>query len=363
VDNLTHALAGALLGAALPPEHAAADGRDMPYRARAVYCAIVTNLPDLDYLTLVGAAPFEALNLHRGVTHSFLLAPLWGAAIGGLAWWLLRKRFRALELMVLAVAGLLLHGVLDLLTSYGTQIFAPLTSRPFALPLLFIVDPLVWLLLGTGVVLAWRRSSVAVARGGLLALAGYVALCGAFMLRAEQVATAVAEQRGWTRDVVVFPQPLSPLHWKLVVVDGDHYRTTNLGILADPFGGEPPAPLAEDASSLLRLWRSYRSPDALEWTERHRYGADPLMRGFARFAWSREELGGFRRFALLPQLYALGNDGTDAGCGWFTDLRFELPGVANPFVAGICHGPVDGRLSKSSGWRLADGERPPARGK
>lgn len=355
MDNLTHTLAGALLGAALPDER---DG-GMPLKARAVYCAIVTNLPDLDYLTAIGAAPFEALNLHRGVTHSLLMAPLWGALVGGLAWWLLRERFRALELVVLAVAAVLLHAMLDLLTSYGTQLFAPLSAQPFALPLLFIIDPWIWLLLGVGAALTWQRGSVAVARGGLIALTAYVALCGALMLRAEQLAGDAAARRGWARDLVVLPQPLSPLHWKVVVVDGDLYHTAYLDVL----GGAPNPPQREDAPWLTQLWRAYQPADALDWTHRHRYGGDPLMRGFARFAWSREELAEFRRFALLPQMYAVSNEGVDAGCGWFTDLRFEHKAFPNPFVAGICHGPVEGRLSKSTGWRLATGDAPVARGK
>ena len=355
MDNLTHTLAGALLGAALPAER---DG-GMPLKARAAYCAVITNLPDLDYLTAFWAAPFEVLNLHRGVTHSFLMAPVWGALIGGLAWYALRERYRAAELVLLAIAAVLLHAALDLLTSYGTQLFAPLSTQPHALAVLFIIDPWAWLLLGAGAALAWVRGSVGLARGALLAFAGYVALCGALMLRAEQLAAEAAARRGMPRSVVVFPQPLTPTHWKVVVVDDEMYHTAYLDLL----GGERRAPLREDAPWLARVWDVYQPADALDWTHRHRYGGDPLMRGFARFAWSREELAEFRRFALLPQMYAVTNEGVDAGCGWFTDLRFEHKAFPNPFVAGICHGPVDGRLSKSAGWRLAEGAGPPAHGK
>jgi inner membrane protein len=355
VDNLTHTLAGALLGAALPAEK---DG-GMPFKARAAYCAVVTNLPDLDYLTAFGAAPFEVLNLHRGVTHSFLMAPVWGALIGGLAWYALRRRYRATELALLAIAAVLLHAALDLLTSYGVQLFAPLSAQPHALAVLFILDPWAWLLLGAGVALAWTRGSVELARGALLGFVGYVALCGALMLRAEHLAAEAAARRGLPRSVVVFPQPLTPTHWKVVVVEDDDYHTAYLDLL----GGEPAPPPSDDAPWFSRVWSVYRPADALDWTHRNRYGVDPLMRGFARFAWSREELAEFRRFALLPQMYALSNEGTDAGCGWFTDLRFEHPAFPNPFVAGICHGPVDGRLSKSVGWRLAEDAGPPALGR
>lgn len=359
MDNLTHTLTGALLGAALPVEKPADQAGGMSLKARAAYCAIVTNLPDLDYLTAIGAAPFEAFNLHRGVTHSLLMAPVWGAVIGGLAFLALRERFRAFELVLLATAAALLHTTLDLLTSYGTQLFAPLSSAPHSLPLLFIIDPIVLLLAGIGAVLVWVRGSVPVARGMLLALAGYVALCGVLMLRAEQVALAEATKKGLPRSVVVFPQPFSPARWKLIVFEDDAYHTAYL----DLFATAPRARVREDAGALATLWSAYQPADKLEWMRRPRHGVDPLMRGFARFAWGREEIAGFRRFALLPQMYAVSNEGADAGCGWFTDLRFELKGVPNPFVAGICHGPVDGRLSRSAGWRLAEDAPPSARGR
>ena len=357
MDNITHTLSGLLIGAALPAEPG--DLRALPLKARAAFCAVVTNLPDLDLLFGGGSDPFLALNLHRGITHSFLMAPLWGASIGLLAYLALGRRHRPVELVLLATAAFALHATLDLLTSYGTQVFAPISNQAHALPLLFIFDPLLWALLGAGAVLMWLRSSVTVARGALVAFTGYVALCGAFMLRAEQLAMHEADSRGLARSVLVFPQPLSPTHWKLVVVDDDRYHSAYANVL----GLGPRAAPAKDASRLVRVWNAYQPSDALKWTRREQYGADPMMRGFARFAFSREELAEFRRFALLPHLYAVTNRGPDAGCGWFTDLRFEIKGVDNPFTVGMCHGPVAGKLSKSQGWSLETSDAPPAPGR
>ena len=354
MDNLTHTLAGLLLGAALPAD----DGRGLPLKARAAFCALATNLPDLDGLVALGALPFEALNLHRGISHSFVMAPLWGTLAGVLGWLALRRRHRLAEFIVLGIASFLLHDALDLLTSYGTQIFAPFSTRAHSLPLLFIFDPYLWLLLATGAFVAWRRESVALARGGLVVLTAYVALCGGLMLRAESVAAQQAERQGLAHDVLVRPQPLSPAHWKIVVVDGDRYHTSYL----DLFGTTPREPVRLDAPMLEQVWGAYQPADHLEWTHRHRYGAEPLMRGFARFAWGREELAEFRRFALLPQLYSVSNQSEERGCAWFTDLRFEIRSVPNPFVAGLCHGPDGDQLSKSVGWEIASAAGPPARG-
>jgi inner membrane protein len=345
VDNLTHVLSGALLGAALTPDD---QERAVPARTRVVLAVVATNLPDLDLLFGLFADPLALLNLHRGITHSFLAAPLLGLAAAAVAHQLTGRRHRLRDLWLIATLAVLLHCGLDLLTAYGTQILAPFSARAFALPLLFIIDPLVWLLLGTACVLAWHRGSSAIAQRGLLALGAYVVVCGMAMLWATRIAQLHAKQQGLAQVVVALPQPLSPAHWKLVIVDGEEYRSSYLDILG--FG--PRAPADPDANFLARTWAAYQPADALNWRRRHRYGIDPMMRGFTKYAWRRDEMAEFRRFALLPQVYGLTNRGVDSGCGWFTDLRFETPAFSPPFRYGMCHGPVDGRLHHDRGWTL-----------
>jgi len=352
VDNLTHVLSGALLGAALTPDD---PERAVPARTRVLLAIVATNLPDLDLLFGLFADPLALLNLHRGITHSFLIAPLLGLAAAGAAHQLTKRRHRFGDLWLIATLAVLLHIALDLLTSFGTQIFAPISTRPFALPVLFIIDPLVWLLLGTACALAWRRSSTAIARNGLIALGAYCALCGGAMLWAAQVGKLHAQQRGLGGTVLALPQPLSPAHWKVVIVDRDEYHSAYLNLL----GTGARAPADAEAGMLARTWAAYQPADALSWRRRHRFGIDPLMRGFTKYAWQREELAEFRRFALLPQVYSLTNRGIDAGCGWFTDLRFETPATSPPFRFGMCHGPVDGRLYHDRGWSLETDDAPP----
>jgi inner membrane protein len=352
VDNLTHVLSGALLGAVTTPD--APDARSLPTRSRVLLAVVATNAPDLDYLTAFLSDPLTVLNLHRGITHSVVMAPLWGVLVAGVAHLVTRRRHRFAELWLLATLALLFHCALDSLTSYGTQLFAPLSSAPYAFPVLFIIDPLCWLILGTACALAWRRGSLAVARAGLAALVGYVVLASGLMLWAERAAIGYSQSVGAGRTVLALPQPLSPTHWKLVVIDGDTYHTAYLSLLG---GARAAAP--DDAGFLARSWAGYQPATALHWVKRHRFGTDPPMRGFGRYAWTRDELGEFRRFALLPQLYAIIDRGGDAGCGWFADLRFETPARSPPFRVGICHGPVQGLLDRRIGWSLRLEDPPP----
>jgi len=116
-------------------------------------------IPDLDLLTspilsLTGIEHTDSdmFVTHRGVSHSLLLVPFLGFVITALWWWFKRmsdtkneKRekvntvsFRLLYLCVLV--ALFSAPLLDLFTSYGTQLFSPISNRRFAIDALPIVD-------------------------------------------------------------------------------------------------------------------------------------------------------------------------------------------------------------------------------
>jgi hypothetical protein len=213
-------------------------------------------------------------------------------------------------------------------------VFAPLSERRFALPVLFIADPWVWALLGIGAALAWRRRSAAVAGATLLALGGYVAACTLLMLTATGQAEAHARELGPKHQAFALPQPWSPLRWKLVVLGRNNIHTAYADLLP---GTTPP-----------------------EWRKRHRFGDDPLLRNFGRHAWDRSEIEAFRRFAVMPQLYAIEQPNPNMLCAWFTDLRFESPARATPFRYGVCHGVAAGEaeVDPERGWTQAAGPAP-----
>ena len=62
------------------------------------------------------------------------------------------------EVLLLSYIGVLVHVVLDLLNSYGVRLLMPLSGRWFYGDALYIVDPLMYLMLGTGWWLSARRS-------------------------------------------------------------------------------------------------------------------------------------------------------------------------------------------------------------
>jgi len=116
-------------------------------------------IPDLDLLTspilsLTGVEHTDSdmFVMHRGVSHSLLLVPFLGFVITAL-WWRFRKMSGTKgeeEKKVDAVSFWLLYlcvfvalfsaPLLDLFTSYGTQLFPPISNKRFAIDALPIVD-------------------------------------------------------------------------------------------------------------------------------------------------------------------------------------------------------------------------------
>lgn len=193
MDNLTHSLAGLALGELthrlLPPEADA--GRAGTRRRLLLACAaIASNFPDLDLvLTPLAAEPLGYLLHHRGHTHTLLYA-LPQALLLLAAIWLLWPAARALLRAspqarlgagAAIVLGLLLHFGMDAMNVYGIHPFAPFDPRWFYGDIVFIVEPVFWVALGTPlaahVARPWlRRTFLALllAVPGLFALAGFL---------------------------------------------------------------------------------------------------------------------------------------------------------------------------------------------
>lgn len=105
-----------------------------------IYCATVLGalMPDLDIVTML-KSNLTLIRHHRGATHSFggiivlsvIIASILYVDFGG----------PILAYFFWALAGTVSHIFLDYLNSYGTRLFWPITSRPFAGNLLMFKDP------------------------------------------------------------------------------------------------------------------------------------------------------------------------------------------------------------------------------
>ncbi len=132
LDTFTHGIAGALLGKAV---------RGGPGdRAALPLVTVASVFPDTDMLAnLFVTDSLVQLELHRGITHSLVALPVFAALLAGGACWITGRR-DWWRLTGMAGLGLGLHILLDLVTSFGTMIWTPLSNVRAAWDITFIID-------------------------------------------------------------------------------------------------------------------------------------------------------------------------------------------------------------------------------
>jgi inner membrane protein len=337
MDTITHALSGALLARATAPAHPRPGAPGL--RERSIVALLAAAFPDIDFVTSF-IDPLAFLNWHRGITHSLVMLPFWALLLALLFGAIRRRPWRGYYAP--AALGIGAHIAGDVITSYGTQVLAPLSDVRLAIPTTFIIDPYFSAIIVAGLIASARWRPQIAARAALGVLGAYVGAQGLLYSQALAVGDAYIAERALTgAERHALPQPLSPANWKVVVVDGERYHETYVNLLAR----EPrPAP-APDAHFVSRILARYRPRDDLVWERMQRYGAAPEQELLARTAWQRHEFAAFRDFAELPVVYRI--DEVSFGvCVWFTDLRFGLPGMPPPFRYGMC------RAHDGGEWRL-----------
>lgn len=158
MDNITHTLAGALIGE-----------MGLKRRSRFAFaaCLLGANAPDIDVFVPL-AFPVDGIEFHRGPLHGIFAWPFLAAAIVAILWVLDRLfppregaiPFRPGALFAVAFLAVLTHPFLDWLTTYAIAIFAPLSWRWYSGNAIFIIDWVYWLLMIGGIAWSawrWRR--------------------------------------------------------------------------------------------------------------------------------------------------------------------------------------------------------------
>lgn len=302
---------------------------------RAWIGALSAAFPDIDYL-LNWVDPVVYLDLHRGPTHSLLWMPLWALLLSTVLRVLTRGRYSFLALFQVCALGIAIHIAGDVITVYGTRIWVPVQDAAVTLSTTFIIDLIFTGIIVAGLVAGIRLNACNSARSALAVLIVYVTLQAWLHSKALDIAGRYADSLSDNSTVhYAIPQPLSPLHWKLVVVEGDRYHEAYVKLYGRP------TPLAE-GGWLRRIIASYLPPGELQWTRINRWGNDRGAEQIARKVFLLPGLDSFRRFAVLPVLYRVDN----GDCVWFTDLRFVIADMTPPFRYGLCQAQV------TSEWTL-----------
>lgn len=133
MDSITQGLLGAAVAEA-------GFGKKLGNKAMLVG-ALCGVLPDLDMVS--GAfGSWASMIHHRGITHSLFFAAAIAPVIGWAAWRSFKRQSTIATWSHLAFWSVVTHPLLDLFTSYGTQLLAPFSRERFALDAIPIVDPI-----------------------------------------------------------------------------------------------------------------------------------------------------------------------------------------------------------------------------
>jgi inner membrane protein len=313
VDPLTQGLLGAACGQAVY-------GRALGRRA-VVWGAVIGMSPDLD-VVMNATGPMGEWLWHRGFTHALWFGPVLGPAVGWVLWrW---KGGRLRDWIGLAILALLTHPLLDVFTSYGTQLLAPFSRRRFAFDAVGIIDPVYTVLLAVAVAVGlWRGVASKAAR---LAATVALSLSTAYLVaglevnrRAEAFALAQLRDEGVTRATVhAYPTVLQLPLRRIVVREGQEVRVG---------------------------WWSLLAPKPIAWT-RFEEADGPYVHA-AKQTW---EAGVLEWFAM-GQTTARLERTPDGAVVEIDDLRYGLPGHPRDGLWG-----VRVRLN-AAGQPLGSGER------
>jgi inner membrane protein len=216
LDSFTHVVLGAAIGHQLL-------NKKIGTRS-LLYGAIIGSLPDIDILFGKFTDPITAIEIHRGFTHSvfvfLFLSPLLAYLI---------KRLEGLQkvdfvkLNVFVFLTLFTHAFLDVLTTWGTQLFWPIPAK-LAIQSIFVADPMFTLPLIIGLMISLIVKKLKPNQIGLSV--GLVYLIWGIAVKyytLDQFEKALEAQKISYQSIQNKPSPLNSILWSANVMTKDGF--------------------------------------------------------------------------------------------------------------------------------------------
>ncbi|WP_411029937.1 metal-dependent hydrolase [Spongiimicrobium sp. 3-5] len=221
MDSLTQIVLGAAVGEAVL-------GKKVGNKAM-LYGAIAGTIPDLDIFVGYFADTVTTIEQHRGFSHSILFSILCAPVFGFLISKIEQKSAATWkDWASLMFWGLFTHPILDVFTTWGTQLFWPFKIR-LAFQNIFVIDPLYTLPFLVFLVLAMRRKRTDPKRRkwnnlGLIVSSTYLLLT--LVLKAvtyQKFKQNLEEQQIAYTEIATRPTPFNSLLWTANVDTQDAY--------------------------------------------------------------------------------------------------------------------------------------------
>lgn len=315
MDSITQATLGAAVGEAVL-------GKKIGYRA-AAWGAVLGTLPDLDIIANPFVDAVNQLYFHRSITHSVTFILLASPLLG----WALHKFYFRRDIgwkpwTKFSFWIFLTHVIIDLPTTYGTQILRPFTNLPFTTDAMFIIDPLITVPLFVGLLsaLVLRRKPTI---GSGLNIAG-LCIASAYLLWGHAIKSHVhgvfqqsfQHQHGYYEQIKTTPNGPTTFFWNGYVMKDDTIYQATYSIFDES------ADLAFSSiprnSSIIEPYRGDRATEALLWFSRGYYTAEKTDDGqilFYDLRFGRDD------FWLT----------TDGDFVWANELIIDINGNAQSF--------------------------------
>ena len=181
--------------------------------------------PDLDAFIRSANDPLLFLEFHRQFTHSLFFIPVGALLCTLILYPLLRRTLTFSTTYLYAFLGYATHGFLDGCTSYGTQLFWPVSDIRISWNVVSIIDPLFTLPVLILVCMAFAHKQARYARYALVYALVYLSLGVVQRERAESVALALAEERGHIPTRLTVKSTIGNRHlWRLIYeYEGRYY--------------------------------------------------------------------------------------------------------------------------------------------
>ncbi|MBC5838396.1 metal-dependent hydrolase [Flavobacterium muglaense] len=196
-----------------------------------LYGSILGTIPDLDVLVGLFLDPVDAVLIHRGISHSLFLFGLLSPVLGWIISKIEKGKISYLRASNMVFWCFFTHVLLDMFTSWGTQILWPLDYR-FALKTIFVIDPLYTIPLVIALLMVWKTKDVVlrkkyIIRGLFISSFYLLVSCFIKLYALNQFEKALYNQGIQYSEIIVKPTAFNIILWNANVA------TTNSYLLAD----------------------------------------------------------------------------------------------------------------------------------
>ena len=199
-----------------------------------LYGAILGTLPDLDVAVGSFLNPVDGVMIHRGISHSLLLFLFLSPLLGWLISKIEKNKIIFVRATLMVFWCLFTHVLLDMFTSWGTQILWPLKSR-FALKTIFVIDPLYTIPLLISLIYVWRNKDnflrMRYVKRGLYISSVYLLLsCCIKLLALNKFEKALQKQGIVYSEIIVKPTAFNLILWNANVSTDNSYLLSDYSL-------------------------------------------------------------------------------------------------------------------------------------